>query len=246
MRTTLCIILVVLMGIGVVLAEQRPARTPPYPTVGNNAPVNRRLKLQRTETGYILTGFRAGPVGENRFQLSAGMKAADARKQIDSLYWDVLEDRTADPTPTIKVMRKRRAGTTETITLTLDKPDGRVTSLRYEVHGARFSKSGLDRFLRAGYGQPGRADDDGKQLRRAYAKAGGTLTVDAQRSTNRKTAWNLSYTITAASKATPRHSTKPRSVGEKKGGRLLRGLLSHGDRVPAAATTPQTQPSNDQ
>jgi hypothetical protein len=139
------------------------------------------------------------------------MTGAQARAQLESVQWDAYEDQLSGQ-PARAVARKRRvSGVSEAVLVELDRPDGQVRLIVYEVAPALYSRKNLQRFLLAAFGRAEVVTDDMDHLTYRFAGAapGDGLLVDAVRLGPGKSRWRLHYQFRDARLA----STGPR-IGE--------------------------------
>ena len=165
--------------------------------VAAQAPVNRRLSVRRAAEGFALLGFRAAKGSENRFKLSPGMPAADLRAQLQSVAWDELSDNLADQPARAVASRRRYGGSVENLLVELDRPEGRVRQIAYEISPASYSRANLVRLLQATFGPATVIVDEPDHFDYRYLGTNQNqgLIIDAQRLASEKTKWRIRYRL---------------------------------------------------
>jgi hypothetical protein len=176
------------------------------------APLSGRFEVHRTGGGFELRGYRAEVGTRNTFVLEAGMPAAVAREQMQSVRWDESTGLRDPDSRRMRGVRVRYADVVEVVSVVLDAEGESVRTVAYSREPANYSREGLRRYLYAAF-RDGRALVDREdRLVMAYGpRDGQVLRVEAVRLATWQPRWRLVHRMDAAT-AGERGESLPRGM----------------------------------
>ena len=158
----------------------------------DSAPLYGRLQAFRTNASYELRGYFGKDVGQpERFVLTAGMSAQEARRQMLSVPWDESYG-LSDPQALAVWGHRQLHNFSETITLALDPSGGAVQSVVYDRQPALYSRAGLLRALRAQFHEGSVVVDESDRMVIRYDPLNGqALRAEADLLPGTQTHWRI-------------------------------------------------------
>jgi hypothetical protein len=164
------------------------------------APIQRRFEVHRTAQGFELRGYRAEVGAADRFTLSAGMAAGQARAQMRSVRWGETYGLEDSRSAQLWGSRVRYRDVVETVAVILDPTGQTVQTVAYEWRPAWFSRFGLGYYAAFGEGRV-LADEESHVVMEYGPRGGQRLRVEATRQPGSPPNWRIVFRMDAVAGA---------------------------------------------